>query len=258
MTTILTSPVSIPYPAVAGDLELRIQGGACRLRVTPADQDAFVTGTYIDPSDSISVASQTDGNRVTVRVGRSGANFFEWLNGIPELSLEIGRARPFALTIETGASETHIDLGALPITRLNVSHGAGAFDIAFSSPNPLVMSELKLSVGAGRTNARQLGNANFQSLVVEGGAASYTLDFSGTALQDASAKISTAMASVQARIPAGLAVQVMGENTLGETRADPGFTWNGAAWLSRAASEGKPIQLRIHSAMVMGQLQLRS
>jgi hypothetical protein len=55
-----------------------------------------------------------------------------------------------------------------------------------------------------------------------------------------------------------LSAQVMRENLLGQTRADPGFIWNGAAWLSRAASEGKPIQLRIHSAMVMGQLHLTS
>jgi hypothetical protein len=258
MTTTLSSPVTIPYPAVAGDLELRIQGGACRLRVTPADQDAFVTGSYMDPSGSINVTSQTDGNRVTVRVGRSGADFFGLLSGIPELNLEIGKARPFALTVEAGASESHIDLGGLPITRLNLSHGAGAFDVTFSAPNPAVMSELKLSVGAGRTDAHQLGNANFQSLLVEGGAASYTLDFSGAALKNASARISTAMASVQARIPSELAAQVTSENMLGQTRAEPGFTWNGRAWLSRAATEGKPIQLRIHSAMVMGQLQLRS
>ena len=159
--------------------------------------------------------------------------------------------------MEAGASENHLDLGGLPITRLNLSHGAGAFDVAFSAPNPAVMHELKFGVGAGRTDAHQLGNANFRSLLVEGGAASYALDFSGAALQDASARISTAMASVEARIPAELAVQVTSENVLGQTRADPGFTHNGGAWLSRAAAEGKPIQLRIHSTMVMGQLHLR-
>jgi hypothetical protein len=258
MASTLTRPLTIPYPAVAGDLELRVQAGACRLRVTPGGSDAFVTGSYSDPSGSINVTSQTDGNRVTIRVGHSPADFFGLLSGIPELGLEIGKAHPFSLTIEAGASENHIDLGGLPITRLNLSHGAGAFDVAFSAPNPVVMSELKFGVGAGRTEAHQLGNANFASLLVEGGAASYLLDFDGAALANASARISTAMASVEVWIPPELAVQITSENVLGQTRADRGYTWNGGAWLSRAAAEGKPIQLRIHSAMVMGQLQLKS
>lgn len=258
MATTLTSPITIPYPAVQGDLELRIQAGACRLKLIPADHDAWVTGSYVDPSGGITVSSQTEGNRVTVRVGRSPADFFELISGVPELTLEVGKARPFALVIEAGASENHVELGGLPITRLNLSHGAGAFDVTFSAPNPVVMSELKFGVGAGRTVARQLGNANFRSLVVDGGAANYTLDFEGATLQNATARISAAMASVAVRIPAELAVEVTSANLLGETRADAGFTWNGGAWLSRAASQGKPIQLRIHGAMVMGQLHLTS
>jgi hypothetical protein len=258
MATTLTAPITIPYPGVPGDLELRIQAGACRLKVKPADHDAWIAGSYIDPSGSIKVTSRTEGNRVTIHVGRSPADFFELLNGVPELTLEVGKVRPFALVIEAGASENHIDLGGLPITRLNLRHGAGAFDVTFSAPNPVVMSELKFGVGAGRTEAHQLGNANFRSLLVEGGAANYILDFSGAGPQNATARISTAMASVEVRIPEGLAAEVTSENVLGQTRTDPGFTWNGGAWLSRAASEGKPIQLRIRSAMVMGQLHLKS
>jgi hypothetical protein len=258
MATTPTSPITVPYPGVPGDLELHIQAGACRLKLIPADHDAWITGSYVDPSGSITVTSQTEGNRVTIRVGRSPADFFALISGVPELTLEVGKARPFALVVEAGASENHIDLGGLPITRLNLSHGAGAFDVAFSVPNPVVMSELKFGVGAGRTEAHQLGNANFRSLQVDGGAASYVLDFSGAGLQGASARISTAMASVEARIPVELAAQVTSENLLGQTRADPGFSWDGGAWLSRAASEGKPIQLRIHSAMVMGQLHLKN
>ncbi|HEX9095201.1 MAG TPA: hypothetical protein VF990_03765, partial [Candidatus Dormibacteraeota bacterium] len=116
MATTLTSPITIPYPGVPGDLELRIQAGACRLKLIPADHDAWVTGSYVDPSGGITVSSQTEGNRVTVRVGRSPADFFELINGVPELTLEVGKARPFALVIEAGASENHVELGGLPIT----------------------------------------------------------------------------------------------------------------------------------------------
>lgn len=258
MATTISTPITIPYPDVAGDLALRIQAGACRLRVVPSDKDAWITGSYGDLGGSINVTSQTEANRLTIRVGRSPSDFFGWMNGVPELTLEIGKTRPFALTIEAGASENHIDLGGLPITRLAVSHGAGLSEVTFSAPNPVVMSELKLAVGAGKTEAFKLGNANFQTLAVEGGAASYVIDFQGTAVQNASARIATAMASVEVRIPPELAVEVTSTSLMGQPRADSGFVQRGNAWLSPAAAQGKPIQLRLHSSMVMGQLLLRS
>jgi hypothetical protein len=258
MATTMTSPITIPYPEVRGDLELRIQSGACRLTLRPAEQDAWITESYVDPSRSITVTNQTEGNRVTIRVGRSPADFFGLLNGVPELTLEVGKARPFALVIEAGASENHIELGGLPITRLQLSHGAGAAEIRFSAPNPVVMNELKLAVGAGKTDALDLGNAHFKTLLVDGGAAGYVLDFAGTTLANATARISTAMASVELRVPAALAVEVTSENMVGHPHADLGFAQRANVWLSPAAVQGKPIQLRVHSSTVMGQLQLRS
>lgn len=258
MATTMTSPITIPYPDVPGDLELRIQSGACRLRLNPAAHDAWITGSYLDSSGTIAVNSLTDGNRVTIRAGRSPADFFGLMSGVPELRLDVARTRPFALVIEAGASENHIDLGGLPITRLRLSHGAGSAEVNFSAPNPVVMTELKLGVGAGKTEARNLGNANFQTLLVEGGAASCILDFGGGPLNNASAQISTAMAAVDVRIPIELAAEISSENLLGQPRADAGYVLRGSTWLNPAAAEGKPIQLRIRSAMVMGQLQLRS
>ncbi len=258
MATTMTSPITIPYPDVAGDLELRIQSGACRLKLRPAEHDAWITGSYVDAGGSIAVTNQTEGNRVTIRVGRSPADFFGLISGVPELTLEVSKARPFALVIDAGASENHIDLGGLPIARLQLSHGAGAAEVTFSAPNPVVMSELKFAVGAGKTDGLYLGNANFKTLLVDGGAASYVLDFAGATLENATARISTAMALVELRIPPALAVEVTSENLLGQPRADLGFAQHGHVWLSPAAVQGKPIQLRIHSSMVMGQLQLRS
>ena len=64
------------------------------------------------------------------------------------------------------------------------------------------------------------------------------------------------MAGVELRIPAGLSAEVTSENLLGQPVADQGFSRRGGVWLNRAATEGKPIQLRIRSTMVMGQLRL--
>ena len=256
MATTMTTPISIPYPSVDGDLDLRIQAGACRLRVTPVDGEAWITGTYQDPSGSILVTSEVEGNRATIHVGRSAADFFGFLSGVPELTLQIGRQRPFSLTIAAGASENHLELGGLPISRLEINHGAGSMEVKFSAPVTVPTTSMKFGVGAGRTDVHTLGNVNFAELAVEGGAASCLLDFSGSGLQSGSVRLSTAMAGVDVRIPAGLATEVTSENLLGQPQADTGFTRRGGAWLSRAAADGKPVQLRIRSTMVMGQLRL--
>lgn len=256
MATTMTTPISIPYPLVEGDLDLRIQAGACRLRVTPVDGEAWITGTYQDPSGSILVTTAVEGNRATIHVGRSAADFFGFLSGVPELALQIGKQRPFALAIAAGASENHLELGGLPIKELEINHGAGSVDVTFSTPLPIPTRRMKFGVGAGKTDAYKLGNVNFQELAVEGGAASCLVDFSGSGVQNGSVRLSTAMAGVEARIPSGLAAEVTSENLLGQPQADSGFTHRGGVWLSRAAAEGKPVQLRIRSTMVMGQLRL--
>ena len=55
---------------------------------------------------------------------------------MPRYELELGRQRPFALTIETGASEFDLDLGGIPLSRLMVRQGAGKFELGFLAPNP--------------------------------------------------------------------------------------------------------------------------
>lgn len=260
METTLLTPIMIAYPPGPGDLELRIQAGACRLHISPAAPQAeeWIAGRYQDPSRSISVDATVEGNRASISVGRSPADIFGYFAGVPELWLDIGAGRPFALTIAAGASENQIDLGGLPIRRLEVNHGAGSMEVTFSAPTTAPTTSMKFGVGAGKTVVTKLGNVNFEELSVEGGAASCLLDFSGAGLTSGWVKLSTAMASIEVRIPSALSTEVTSEHLLGHPQADAGFSRRGNTWLNRAASEGKPVQLRIRSALVMGQLRLES
>lgn len=255
MATTMATPVTIQYPPVEGDLELRIEAGACRLKLAPAEGDAWLTGSYRDPSGSIEIEASVEGNRASIRVGRSPADIFGFISGIPELSLGLGKQRRFALSIAAGASENHLELGGLPITRLEINHGAGSVDVIFSAPLAAQTSLMKFGVGAGKTSVTGLGNVTFEDLAVEGGAASCLLDFSGTGLESGTVRLSTAMASVEVRIPKDLPAEVTSENLLGRPQADLGFVRRGNAWVTPAALE-KPTKLRIRSTMVMGQLRL--
>lgn len=272
MATTLATPITIQYPAVEGSLELDIRAGACRLTIAPAEQEAWVTGTYADPSGTLAVSTEGEGNRVVLSVPRSRAERraavfgtgavadvarrFGLMSATPELTLYLGTARPFTLTLEAGASENHSELGALPITRLEMSHGAGTSYVNFSAPNPTVMTQLKLGVGAGRTEVRKLSNANFEHMSVEGGVATYVLDFGGDVRRTAEVNLATAKGSIEMRIPTALAVEVTSENLRGQPLVDAGFTKQGSRWVSKPVIDGKPPVLRIRSSMVLGQLSL--
>ena len=256
MATIASTPIRLDYLPAAGDLELRIQAGACRLKVSPGGSGAWITGSYHDPSGSVRLDCSVEGHRAVIQVGRSPADVLGVISGIPELDLELGKGRPFALSIAAGASENHLELGGLPLTRLEIGHGAGSVAVTFSEAVPTSRVVMKFGVGAGKTDVYGLGNVDFEDLAVEGGAASCLLDFSGEALQSGAARIATAMASVEVRVPEGLSTEVTSDNLLGRPHADAGFARRGGCWLNHAAAVGKPVQLRIRSAMVMGSLRL--
>ena len=122
--------------------------------------------------------------------------------------LSLGKSKPYALTIETGAGECSLDLGGLPITRLELKHGADKMDLDFSAPNPQRMSLLDLGSGAGSTEIKNLANANFAGMNVEGGAVGYILHFGGELQRDARVRIQTGLASIEISIPKSTAAKI--------------------------------------------------
>src|SRR5918997_3375363 len=118
-------PINVAYPA-AEDLHLRIALGACRFKAGPGEGDAWVAGTYHDPTGRRPPRILEEGASVTITEEEPS---FERIpavfGGVPRYELELGRQRPFALSIETGASEFDLDLGGIPLSRLTVRQGAG-------------------------------------------------------------------------------------------------------------------------------------
>jgi hypothetical protein len=161
------------------------------------------------------------------------------------------------LTIEAGASETDLDLGGLPISRLEVKQGAGKYRIDFSAPNPQVMSLFDLDAGAGDIELSHLVNANFAEMSIDGGAAAYRLDFSGTPQRDAYVKISTGVSSVEIRVPASTAAKISTESVLGSIEIGDGFMKKEGAFWTEAALAGKRPVLTIRTSVALGSLRLQ-
>jgi hypothetical protein len=130
MPTETTTNITLPFPA-AVDRNLRIAVGACRLRVAPGSAEPWVVGTYVDHSNSLPPLIQQEGGEARIMQNYQAFNPFGLLTSVPQIDLMLGKAQPYALGVELGASDNALDLGGLPLTRLSIKQGAGKVDVKF-------------------------------------------------------------------------------------------------------------------------------
>jgi hypothetical protein len=252
------TPINIAYPA-AQNLHLRIALGACRFKARPGEGGAWVAGTYNDPTDRRPPRILEEGASVTITEAEpSFERIPSVFGGVPRYELGFGKERPFASTIETGASDFDLDLGGIPLSRLTVRQGAGKFELGFSVPNPEPMELLEVSSGAAGIELVNLANANFSEMRLSGGAAGYELDFGGVLSRDAQVSIETGLSGVEITVPASTAARVVTETTLGSVEVGDGFTKREGAFLTDGALSGDAPILAVRAGVRLGSLRLRT
>jgi hypothetical protein len=234
---------------------LRLELGACRLRVTPGAGEPWVEGTYSDPTDDLAPRLDVDRGRVTLRQERSFTGTVGLLRGSPTCELRLGTDRPFRLELDTGASEVDLDLSGVRLQGLQVRAGAGKLRIAVHRPNPVEMDELSVRMGAGALDATGLGNLAAARLRAETGAASVTMDLGGELRRHLEARISAGMSGIRLTVPEDRPVRVTSETTLGATDLGDGFVTRAGAM--HTVPEGDPI-IDLHATVALGSLQLRT
>ncbi|MCD4671975.1 MAG: toast rack family protein [Anaerolineaceae bacterium] len=121
--------------------------------------------------------------------------------------LQMGGA-PVGLRITAGAYDGEIDLSGVPITDLDISDGASDVDLVFEQPNPVEMDRFSYRTGASDVNIKGLGYANFRRMDFDGGAGSFTLDFSGALQRDCWVKIDGGLGDFKIIIPEETAAEV--------------------------------------------------
>lgn len=251
--TATKTKIEIPYPdALEPMLQLRL--GPCRIRFAPSDGPMWIAGSYEDATGALSIEVRPGPvTTIAQRFDLPTWTSFE----LPVLDLSVGRARPFALEINAGASETAFDLGGLPLARLVIKAGAGRFDVDFSEANPVLMSLIDLGAGAGAFSARHLANANFATLHLGGGIAACTLDFAGDLKGDAGARIDAGFGSIDVSVPAATSA-VVRTKAFAAAKHATGFTQKGDAYYTLPAVEGKRPLLSIDVSMAFGSLALKT
>lgn len=244
--------IDLAYPE-AGDLTLILRTGPCRVRFTVSDGPSWISGTYGDPTGALPLQVRP-GTTTVLSQAFEPTSFTGLL--LPRLDLAFGRARPFALEIQAGASENTFDLGGLPLSRLSVKAGAGRYEIDFAKPNPTAMSVLELSAGAGAITARHLANANFTTMRFGGGVAACMLDFGGQLLRDATARVDAGLGSVDITAPALTPVRIEAKAFASARRATGAFVAQGDTYSTQPALQGAHPRLDIEVSLAFGSLNL--
>ena len=252
-----TMPLQIPFPDAA-TLHLQVGAGACRFSARPGGDEPWVAGTYFDPTGVRPVRLWQEAGTVRLAEGHESlSDVMALFNGVPRYDLTLGKARPYALTFETGASEFTVDLGGLPLTRLAIKQGAGKYDVDFSAPNPEILSLLTLATGAGALELRHLGNTNLGEMSLEGGAVAYKLDFGGQLRRDALVRINTALSAVELRLPRTTAAKINCEAVVGGLDIGEGFMRKADAFYNEASLTGNGPTLTVRANVTFGSFVLR-
>lgn len=252
----MTTPVHVPYPD-APQLSLLLRLGPCRVRITPVDGDAWVSGTYDDPSDVLPLEVRADGGNAVV------AQRFDLGSGIgvvsaPVLDLRIGRSRPFSLRLEVGAGDHALDLGGLPITALKVNAGAGRYAMDFSAPNTVEMATFEIAAGAGEVTAREIANTNATEVKVSGGLGRCVLDFGGVLRRSMHARIDAGLAGIELSVPASTPLKVTAKAFAGSTDVVGPLTRQGDVIYTAAGLAGATPMLVAETSIAFGSVLIRA
>lgn len=253
-----TTSINIPFPDDA-ELHLVVRIGACRLVVMPGTRaDAWVAGSYSESSGALPLKITQEAGDVRITQDPIPSEFWNMWNNPPRLTLRLGTARPYRLTLEGGASESEFDLGGLPLHELNIRQGAGKMDFDFSVPNPQPMTHLDVEAGAVGMEMVNLVNANFAEMKLQGGAASFYLDFNGQLRRDARVEITTGVSAVTVVVPSATAARILPETVMAGLDVGDHFTRLEGTFNNPAASSGGTPALTIRASVTLGSLKLRT
>lgn len=248
------TPIRAPF-LDSTDPTLRLQLGACRLRITCGGTEAWMHGTYHDPGGDDPIRLHVDGDRVTLSQVRPVDRAVGLLQGVPTCEVALGTQRAFRLEIDTGGSDVDLDLGGIPLRGLTLRAGAGKVDVHVDAPNPVDADEVTMHIGAGGLDARGLGNLAANRLRVDSGAASVSLDLTGELRRHLDVGTSAGMSSVRIVVPHDRPVRITATTTLGGRDLGDGFvTHDGAVF---TAVDGDPV-IDLAATVALGNLVLRT
>jgi hypothetical protein len=174
---------------------------------------------------------------------------------VNEWDLQFGEA-PMRLEVNAGAYEGSYELGGLTLAALTIKDGAAKSEVAFSAPNPGQMMKLEYDTGASTVSFTGLADANFKTMEFNGGAGTYTFDFTGTLRSDGTVRIKAGVGTVRLVVPAGTAVGITVDGTLTDVSLEGTWVTDEKVYQTEAAADRQAKRLDIEVQMSVGRLEL--
>lgn len=212
------------------DVELRYAAG--RLYLAPAEgrilyaMDLRYDASAFDPVadfDGRTVELGVEGRGRDIRMGKDG-------NGA-EMRVSLSTRLPLDLSLEFGAGRAEVDLGGMRLRRLDIETGATETRLDVSRANPEPMDDVRIAVGAAEFTGLRLGNLNARRISVEAGIGEVSLDLSGEWPRDGDIEVRMGLGALELRIPRDLGVKLVKKAFLTSLDA-PGMERRGDAWYS--------------------------
>ena len=130
------------------------------------------------------------------------------------MELKLGSGHPIDLKLSAGAAASELELGGVPVSRLELRTAASETELSFEAPNPVRMAELVIRTGAAEVRTEGLGNARFETFDLKGGVGDVLLDFTGDWVGDASGTVTMGLGSLRVKLPADLGVWIRKSSVL--------------------------------------------
>lgn len=171
-------------------------------------------------------------------------------------NLQFGTS-PMRLQVSAGAYEGTYDLSGLTLQGLSIKDGAAKTRVMFNTENRGQIDRLEYKTGASTVTLTGLANANFKTFEFEGGAGTYSFDFSGQLRSDGNARIEAGMGAVRIVVPTKTAAWVTVSGKLNDISLVGAWENDGKTYGNPAATGGEAGKvLTIDVEMNVGSLDL--
>jgi hypothetical protein len=223
-----TLSIAEPLPENVEVVDLTINMAAGELDLTGGGE-GVLSGEVRYNVEEWTPELENNGDTVNLIQGREDTNIGLPTNGssiINDWELQLGDI-PYELTVSAGAYDGTLDLGGVPLRRVEIRDGASSAEVSFDSLNPEEMSRLSYDTGASSVTLSGLGNSNAAEVDFNGGAGEYTLDFSGELQRDMAVTVKAGVSSITIRVPAGTAVEVRVDSALSDVNVNGGWSQSG-------------------------------
>jgi hypothetical protein len=197
------------------DADITLVFAAGELTISEGETNALVEGTATYNVIDLAPEIESSGSVTKISTGdldiKGIPNFQEKIENTWDLMLS---DLPMSLTIKAGAYVGDYELGGLSLKNLTVTDGAADVDLNFAQPNKIPMQSFRYETGASSVALNNLANANAETIIFQGGAGNFELDFSGELQNDINVFIETGLCSLTISVPEYQKVEILLEGGL--------------------------------------------